>query len=222
MKDFPNDMTFSLNNYSNSFSEKSSVSITKYLRNSLIIAFLSALVGTVIAYIAGYSASRAKGKFAKAVHLFSIATLAVPGLVLGIGYVFLFKGTKGIFYGTISILIVANAIHYFSSPYLMAKNAFNKINKDYETVADTLGISHLSLFFKVLVPNTISTIIQMFSYLFINSMITISAVSFLATIKTQPLAVAITNYEPLDNWTMESVISSFILFINIIAKIGFA
>lgn len=221
MKDFPNDMSFSFQNYADSFSAKSSVSIVRYLKNSLLVAFLSALVGTIVAYITGYASSRAKGKFAKVVHLLSIATLAVPGLVLGIGYVFLFRTTRGIFYGTIAILVVVNVVHYFSSPYLMSKNAFNKINKDYETVADTLGISRISIFFRVLVPNTISTIVQMFSYLFINSMITISAVSFLATIKTQPLAVAITNYEPLDNWPMESVISSFILFINIVAKIGF-
>ena len=206
MKRFPNDLSFTLANYENSFSSSSSLSIVKYVTNSLIIAFLAGLIGTIVAYITGYLSARSKGKMAKPLHLFSIATLAVPGLVLGIGYIFLFKSTKGWFYGTIAILVVVNIIHYFSSPYLMAKNAFNKINKDYETVAETLGISKVSLFFRVMVPNTISTIIQMFSYLFINSMITISAVSFLASVKTRPLAVAITSYEPLQNWTMESVI----------------
>ena len=121
-----------------------------------------------MAYTSAYLSVRATAKMAKPLHLISIATLAVPGLVLGIGYVFLFADTFGWFGGTIAILVVVNIIHYFSSPYLMAKNAFEKINKNYETVADTLGISHLSLFFKVMIPNTIGTIVQMFSYLFIN------------------------------------------------------
>lgn len=221
MKDFPNDKSFSFANYETAFSSKSSLSITSYIRNSLVISLLVGLIGTVLAYIIGYVSTRCKGKLKKPLHLFSIATLAVPGLVLGLGYVFLFKSTKGFFAGTILILVIVNMIHYFSSPYLMSKNAFGKINRDYETVADTLGIGHVSLFFKVMIPNSIGTIVQMFSYFFINSMITISAVSFLASVKIMPLAVAITRYEPLENWSMESVISTFILLINITAKIVF-
>lgn len=218
---FPSDMTFTFQNYIDAFSPYTSVSVTSFLINSLIISLLAGLFGTVATYISAYASTRCKGVMSKPLHLLSIATLAVPGLVLGIGYVFLFDGTYGWFAGTIVILIVVNIIHYFSSPYLMAKNAFEKINKNYETVADTLGISHVSLFFKVMIPNTIGTIVQMFSYLFINSMITISAVSFLATYSTQPLAVAITTYENQAIWEMESVISVVILFINLVMKIGF-
>ena len=221
VKRFPSDMTFTFENYTNAFSPYSSVSITSFLANSLIISLLAGIFGTAVAYICGYVSTRTKGKMAKPLHLIAISTLAVPGLVLGIGYVFLFADTTGWFAGTLAILIVVNIIHYFSSPYLMARNAFEKINKDYETVADTLGINHVSLFFKVMIPNTISTIVSMFSYLFINSMITISAVSFLATYGTTPLSVAITTYENQSIWEMESVISTLILFINLIAKIGF-
>ena len=218
---FPSDMTFTFKNYVNAFSPYSSVSIVTFLRNSLIISLLAGLFGTAVAYICGYASVRCQGKVKKVLHLLSIATLAVPGLVLGIGYIFLFAGTQGWFAGTIVILVVVNIVHYFSSPYLMAKNAFEKINRNYETVADTLGISRVSLFFKVMIPNTISTIMQMFSYLFINSMITISAVSFLATYATQPLAVSITTYENQAIWEMESVISVLILIINLAMKIGF-
>lgn len=218
---FPSDMSFTFNNYVNAFSPYSSVSIIDFLINSLIISLLAGIFGTIVTYASAYVSVRTEGKFSKPLHLLSIATLAVPGLVLGIGYVFLFANTNGWFAGTIAILVVVNVIHYFSSPYLMAKNAFEKINKNYETVADTLGISRFSLFFKVMIPVTTSTIIQMFSYLFINSMITISAVSFLCTYKTQPLSVSITTYENQSIWEMESVISSLILVINLGAKIGF-
>lgn len=221
VKRFPSDMTFTFDNYVNAFSPNSTYSILTLLVNSLIISLLAGLFGTVLAYITGYISTRTKGKMAKPLHLFAISTLAVPGLVLGVGYVFLFKDTTGWFAGTFAILVVVNIIHYFSSPYLMAKNAFEKINKDYETVGETLGIGRVSLFFKVMIPNTIDTIVSMFSYLFINSMITISAVSFLCTYATQPLAVAITTYENQSVWEMESVISTLILLINLLAKIGF-
>ena len=221
VKSFPNDLGFTFDNYVRAFSPYSSVSIIKFLTNSLIISVLTAIVGTIIAYISGYISTRTKGVMTKPVHLLSIATLAVPGLVLGVGYIFLFKFTKGWFAGTIAILVAVNTIHYFSSPYLMAKNAFEKIDKNYETVAETLGISKNSMFFKVMIPNTIGTILQMFSYLFINSMITISAVSFLCTANTTPLSVGITTYENQSIWEMESVISTIILIINLLMKIGF-
>ena len=221
VKSFPSDMTFTFDNYAKAFSPNSTYSIVTLLINSLIISLLAGLFGTIVAYVTGYVSTRTKGQMAKPLHLIAISTLAVPGLVLGIGYVFLFKDTTGWFAGTFAILVVVNIIHYFSSPYLMAKNAFEKINKDYETVGETLGIGRVSLFFKVMIPNTMGTIVSMFSYLFINSMITISAVSFLFTYTTQPLAVAITTYENQAVWEMESVISTLILFINLLAKIGF-
>ena len=219
---FPSDMTLTFDHYKYAFSPYASVSAVKYLTNSLVISLLAGLFGTIAAYVSGYVSTRTKGKMAKPLHLLAISTLAVPGLVLGLGYVFLFRDTTGWFAGTIAILVVVNIIHYFSSPYLMARNAFEKINKDYETVADTLGISHVSLFFKVMIPNTISTIVQMFSYLFINSMITISAVSLLCLVPDiTPLSVSINTYELQQQYEMQSVVSTLILFVNLIAKIGF-
>lgn len=221
VKRFPSDMTFTFDNYANAFSPYASVSASTFLRNSLIISFLAGMVGTTFAYITGYAAVRTKGVLKKVVHLLSVSTLAVPGLVLGLGFVYLFKDTKGWFAGTIFILVVVNIIHYFSSPYLMAKNAFEKINKDYETVGDTLGISRFSLFFKVMIPNSISTIVQMFSYFFINSMITISAVSLLCSPATTPLSVSINTYEQQRQYENQAVVSAIILLVNIVAKIGF-
>lgn len=221
MTRFPSDMSFTFDNFANAFSPYSSASIVDFMINSLILSFLVGLVGVIVCYVTGYITSRSEGKLKKPVHLLAISTLAVPGLVLGVGYIFLFEFSDGWFFGTIAILVVVNIIHYFSSPYLMARNAFEKINKNYETVADTMGISRLSLFFKVMIPNTTGTIFQMFSYLFINSMITISAVSFLCTYETTPLSVAIVNYEDDAIWEMEAVISLLILVTNLIVKIGF-
>ena len=218
---FPSDMTFTFKHYSEAFSPYASVSAATFLTNSLLISLLAGLFGTAFAYLTGYAAVRTAGKLKKVIHLVAISTLAVPGLVLGLGFFYLFDNTRGWFMDTIIILVVVNIIHYFSSPYLMAKNAFEKINKDYETVGDTLGISRASLFFKVMIPNSISTIVQMFSYLFINSMITISAVSILCSADTTPLSVSINTYEQQGQYENQAVVSAIILLVNIAAKIGF-
>lgn len=220
-KAFPNDLSFSLEHIANIFSNTHGVGLTAYIFNSLKLAFLTALVGTFFAYLLGYFSVRKSGRIAKAVDLLALSTIAIPGLVLGIGYIFLFKGTNGTFYGTVLILVVVNIFHFLGSPYLLAKNCLSKINSDYEVIGETLGISKGKIIKNVLIPNSVSTLVEMFSYFFLNSMITISAVAFLCTYDNQPLSILITTYEKNSNYEMQSVISLIILFLNVFARIVF-
>lgn len=215
IKAFPNDMTFTLEHVKSIFVNKYGRGILTYLLNSIIIAVFTGILGTCFAYLLGYFAVRKAGKLSKMVNMFAISTIAIPGIVLGIGFMYLFRGTYKLFYGTMLILIVVNIFHFLGSPYLLAKNSLAKINKDYEIIGDTLGISKIKIIFKVLIPNSITTIIEMFSYFLLNSMITISAVSFLSTYRTQPLAILITNFEKSGNYEMQGVISLLILAVNV-------
>ena len=215
---FPNDLSFTLEHLANIFSNTYGVGLGAYITNSLLLAFLSALAGTCFAYTLGYLSVRKSGRMGKAVDLLALSTIAIPGLVLGIGYIFLFRGTNGTFYGTILILIVVNIFHFLGSPYLLAKNCLGKINADYEVIGETLGISRGKIITRVLIPGSVSTLAEMFSYFFLNSMITISAVAFLCTYDNQPLSILITTYEKNSNYEMQSVISLIILLINVVMR----
>ena len=220
-KSFPNDLSFTFNHIASIFSNTHGVGLTAYIFNSLELAFLTALIGTAFAYTLGYLSVRKTGKMGKVVDLLALSTIAIPGLVLGIGFIFLFKGTNGTFYGTILILVVVNIFHFLGSPYLLAKNCLNKINSDYEVIGETLGINKGKIIAHVLIPSSISTLVEMFSYFFLNAMITISAVAFLCTYDNQPLSILITTYEKNSNYEMQSVISLIILFLNVVARVVF-
>ena len=220
-KSFPNDLSFTFSHIANIFSNTYGVGLSAYIFNSLSLSFLTALIGTCFAYLLGYMSVRKTGRLGKAVDLLALSTIAIPGLVLGIGFIFLFKGTNGFFYGTVFILVVVNIFHFLGSPYLLAKNCLNKINSEYEVIGETLGISKGGIITKVLIPSSVSTLVEMFSYFFLNSMITISAVAFLCTYDNQPLSILITTYEKNSNYEMQSVISLIILFLNIIARVVF-
>ena len=219
---FPNDLSFTLEHVANIFSNTYGVGLTAYIRNSLLLANMTALLGMAFAYLLGYMSVRKEGKLSKVVNLLSISTIAIPGLVLGIGFIFLFKNTNGVFYGTMLILIVVNIFHFLGSPYLMAKNCLSKINSEYEVIGETLGISKGKIITKVLIPSSATTLVEMFSYFFLNSMITISAVAFLCTYDNQPLSILITTYEKNSNYEMQSVISLIILVLNIMARFLFS
>ena len=156
-KSFPNDLGFTLEHIANIFSNTHGVGLARYIGNSLQLAGMTALLGTCFAYLLGYLSVRKSGKTAKAVDLLALSTIAIPGLVLGIGYIFLFKGTNGFFYGTVFILIVVNIFHFLGSPYLLARNCLSKINSEYEVIGETLGISRGKIIRKVLIPNSAST-----------------------------------------------------------------
>ena len=219
MKSFPNDISFTLEHILNIFSNTYGVGLTSYILNSLKISLLAAFLGTIFAYTLAYLSVRKQGKLGKAVDLLALSTIAIPGLVLGVGYIFMFSRTNGYFYGTIIILVFVNIIHFLGSPYLLAKNCLSKINSDYEIIGDTLGISKLGIIWNVLIPNSTTTLVEMFSYFFLNSMITISAVAFLCTYFNQPLSILITSYEKNSNYEMQSVISFLILSINVIFRV---
>ncbi len=103
----------------------------------------------------------------------------------------------------------------------MAKNCLSKINSDYEIIGETLGISKGKIIKNVLIPNSVFSLIEMYSYFFLNSMITISAVAFLCDYDNQPLSILITTYEKNSNYEMQSVISFIILSLNVVFRAVF-
>ena len=142
--------------------------------------------------------------------------MAIPGIVLGLSYVLFFKGSW--IYGSLAILILANLVHFFASPYLMIYNSLSKVNENLEAVGQTLGVSRGAIIRDVLIPLTRSTLGEMFVYFFVNSMMTISAVAFLASSRTRPLSLMITSFEATMMLESAAFVSLMILAANLLVK----
>lgn len=190
--------------------------IFNYIFNSVLISLFASIIGTIIAYMAAYITARKKGKFSKLVHIFTILSLAIPGIVLGLSYTIAFK--DNFIYNTFIILILVNIIHFIASPYLMAYNALQKVNPNYEAVAKTCNIPIFKLIKDVIIPCTKKTIREMLAYFFVNSMVTISAIAFLFNVDTMPLSLLINNYEGSMMLGEAAIVSLIILMFNIIIK----
>ena len=213
VKQYPIDMSFTLDNVQKLISNR----IGMYFVNSIAIALLTALFGTCFSYFAAYCTARAGKKLSnRLLHFISMLPLAIPGVVLGLSYVMTFSSLP--FYGTLLILVIVNVIHFFSSPYLMAYNSLSKFNPNLEDVAHTLGISRMRMLFSVYVPSTTYTIVEMYSYFFVNAMITISAVSFLMNFRTMPLSLLIPQLESQSFIEGTALVSLIILALNLLEK----
>lgn len=210
---YPSNMTITWSNVRKMFTLRGGI----YLRNSVIIALSVAFIGSFVAFVTAYLTVRVPSKISRLLHLLSITTLAIPGLVLGLSYAIAFS--KNLMYGTIGILILVNIIHFFASPYQMMYNALNKLNCNLESVGKTLGISRMRMIIAVIVPQCKCTLLEMFYYFFVNSMMTISAVSFLANVSTKPISLMIGQFEAQMLYECAAVVSIFILISNLLMKI---
>lgn len=209
---YPKDMSFTWHNISSTLNKGA----LDYLENSVQIALVVALLGTAAAFLCAYLTVRLPMRGARFLYLMSITSLAVPGIVLGLAYVMFFKGS--FIYGTMSILILVNTIHFFSSPYLMMYNSLGKLNPNLEAVGATLGVGRLRLIKDVILPQTKATLLEMFAYFFVNSMMTISAVAFLANAKTKPVSLMINQFEAQTLLEAAAFVSLLILLVNLALK----
>ena len=212
MRKYPIDMTFSLTNAAQAVN----MGALRYLRNSLIIAVAVSFLGTALAVFNAYMTARNKTRLSYVLHLMSITSLAIPGIVLGLSYVMFFKTTP--IYGTFAMLFLVNAMHFFASPYLLAYITFGKSNENLEDVGATMGIGKWGIIRDVLLPQSTGTVLEMMSYFFVNCMMTISAVSFLANVNNKPIALMITQFEGQMQLECAAFVSLIILLVNVIMK----
>ena len=149
-----------------------------YLR-SIGVAAASAAIGTFISFAAALIQARSKlpRVCRSAMDGLAMMTSTLPGMVIGVGFLFAFSGT--ILQNTIAILILANLVHFFASPYLMGTAALSRMNAGWETTGLLMGDTWIQTIRRVVLPNARATLIEMFELYFINSMVTISAVVFL-------------------------------------------
>lgn len=211
-QNYPLDMSFSLDNIVKTLTMNGA----DYLKNSLLMSLGTAVCGASVAAAAAYVTVRMNSPLSRCVHLLSVTSMAIPGLVLGLSYVLFFKTT--FLYGTIVILILVNLVHFFASPYLMFCNTYGKLNGQLEEVGATLRVNRVRIFLDVLLPQCAGTILEALSYFFVNSMITISAVSFLANSRTKPVAMLIPQYEAQSFLECSAFVSVLILVCNLAVK----
>ena len=105
--------------------------------------------------------------------------MGVPGLVLGLGYILFFNHPanplNGL-YHTLTMLVIVNVVHYYTSCHLTASTALKSLDREFEAVAAALKVPRLVTFWRVTLPVCLPAVLEIFRYLFINAMTTVSAV----------------------------------------------
>lgn len=167
--------------------------------NSLTMAAYTAVCGTLVVFCGAYLLEKGRGfRLVRAsVQFLALLPLAVPGLVLGLGYIFFFNAAANPLhglYGTMAILVICTT-HFYSVAHLTATTALKQMDPEFETVSASLKVPLWRTFLRVNVPVCLPAIPDIAMYLFVNAMTTVSAVVFLYAPDTTLAAVAVLNMD---------------------------
>ena len=190
---WPYNMSLTLNHYIYGFEE---YGIEHAYRNSLVMATWCAVLGATLTFAGAYWLEKTRGAelLRPAIRLQALLPMAVPGLVLGIGYILFFNlptNPMNFLYGTMAILVISTLVHFYSSSHLTAVTALKQIDGEFESVSASLKVPFYKTFWRVTVPVCLPSILDIGRYYFVNAMTTISAVVFLYSPQTTLAAISI-------------------------------
>lgn len=213
---WPYNLKLTLRNYG--FDEFDPAGWSPFL-NSLLMSGLVAGIGTAFVFFGAYTIEKAPGArpLRMAAHFLAMLPLAVPGLVIGLGYVFFFNARwnpMGFLYGTLAILVLNTLAHFYTVAHLTATTALKQIDPEFESVSASLKVPVLRTFARVTVPVSMPAILDIGVYLFVNAMTTVSAVIFLYGSDTKLAAIAIVNMDEAGFTAAAAAMSTLIVLVS--------
>jgi iron(III) transport system permease protein len=168
--------------------------------NSLELASGTALFGTLLVFVGAYMLEKTRGAdgLRPVVRLLAMLPMAVPGLVLGLGYIFFFNqpgNPLGWLYHTMTLMVLCTSVHFYTTGHLTAVTALKALDAEFEAVSASLKVPFYKTFWRVTLPICTPALIDIARYFFINAMTTISAVVFLYSPETKLASVTILNLD---------------------------
>ncbi len=191
---------------------------------SLKMATLTSLVGTAVVFMGAYLIEKGRGAVGLRGLARFLATIpmAVPGLVLGLGYVFVVNASwspLGVLYGTIALLAINSIAHFYTTAHMTATAALKQIDAEIEAVSQSLKVPFYSTFWRVTVPICLPTILDIAVYLFVNAMTTVSAVIFLYGPTTKLAAISIVHMDEAGATAAAAAMATLVVATALVVKV---
>ncbi len=192
--------------------------------NSLKLAFWTSMLGTVLIFSTVWAIERLNShpQLKHYVQILTLLPLAIPGLVLGIAYILFFNhpaNPLAMLYGSMTLLIISTLIHYYTVPHLSLTQSMQQIPQQLDQAAQTLTASRFKLLSKVYLPIMLPTLGDVWVYLFVNAMTTVSAAIFLYSPETSLAAVDILNMDDAGDTVSAVALSVVILLTSCLVKL---
>jgi iron(III) transport system permease protein len=220
VKFFPYNLTLTTTHYD--FDQKGGGGWASYY-NSIRLAFLTGVIGTVVVFAGAYLVEKARG-FALGrgiFHFLAMLPMAVPGLVLGLAYIFFFNAPGNplnVLYRTMAILVINTIVHFYTVGHLTALTALRQMDPEFETVSASLKQPFYRTFWRVTVPVCLPSTLDIAIYMFVNAMTTVSGVVFIYGPKTELASIAVLNMDDTGEIASAAAMAMMIFYTNVAAR----
>jgi iron(III) transport system permease protein len=162
--------------------------------NSMEVGVLTALIGGALAFAIGYTIHRTNVAGRKVIDLVSTLPVAVPGLVVGVAYLWAWIGLPGGLYGTIWILVLAFVARFIPDTVKALSTSFLQIHKELEEAAWICGKGMLGTIRTVMLPLARPGVAAAMTLLFVLSIRELGSSLFLYTSDTTVMSVLLLDY----------------------------
>ena len=163
------------------------------LKNSLIVSIGSGLVGGVIGIILAWLVARQNFPGRRSLDFSATVMYAIPGTVIGIGYIIAFNAAPYFWTGTFFIIIVAYAFRRLPVGLRTGVAAQKQIDPTLEEASLDLGAGRLRTFARITFPLLNRAFFAGVIYIFIRGMTDLSTAVFLNSARTQLFTVRMFN-----------------------------
>ena len=192
--------------------------------NSVEMAFYTAVFGTVVIFVGAYVVEKIKSddKLRGIVQFFALMPMAVPGLVLGLAYIFYFNSKENplnFIYATMAILVINTIVHFYTVSHLTGVTALKQMDKEFEAVSLSLKVPIYKMFWRVTLPVCLPTIFDISIYLFVNAMTTVSGVIFLYTYHTTLASVSSIHLDEQGDVAGAAAMAMLIVYVSIFVRV---
>jgi len=195
--------------------------------NSLKMASGTAFFGTLLVFVTAYLLEKTKdmNMVRAPLQLLAVIPMAVPGLVLGLGYIFFFNMPNNPLHGmyqSMALLTLCTIVHFYTTGHLTATTALKSLDAEFESVSASLKVPFYKTFWRVTLPICTPAMVDIARYFFINAMTTISAVVFLYSPETKVASIAILNLDEAGDIGAAAAMAVLIGLISTIETLFFA
>jgi len=161
------------------------------IKDTLIIALISMPLGGLYGVVVGYLVGRMRFATRQALELVSMINYALPGTIVGIGYLIAFNDEPLALTGTAAIIIACYVFRYSPAGIRTTVALLQQVDRSIEEASFSLGAGTLTTFRRVMLPLILPAFFAGLGTVFIRAMTAISATIFLVSINWTLITVRI-------------------------------
>ncbi len=162
--------------------------------NSIKVGIITAIVGGLLSFAIGYTITRTRAPGRRMIDVITTIPVAIPGLVIGVAYLWAWIGLPGGLYGTLWILALAFVARFIPDTVKALSTSLLQIHRELEEAAWICGRGTLSTIASIVLPLARPGVVAAMTLLFILSMRELGSSLFLYSSGTMVMAVQLLGY----------------------------